>query len=409
MPSPRRTSTLTALLALAVPGLALMAAGPTAPAGAAPLKCQGKPVTIVATDDFSTLKGTDGPDVIHTAGRIFVNVLGGGGDDLVCTTVGDGTEIRGGAGDDTLVEKSQAAQERFWGRTFFFDDAGSDHVVAARTSVLSYGDAPAGVSIDAAGTVVAGDDIDTFEGRPRIQGSRFADHYVGTAGNDWYQSVLGPDPDQRFDNDVINTGAGDDFVRAYGGSVTLGRGDDRAHVVRATVTGGEGKDTITLTEGGRALGGPGADRLDTTLSPFDEERTFYRLSGGPGNDVLSPPAAARRADCPGSCARGSLEGGTGVDTLDLNWRDSVVDLAAGRLRVRGGVSDIGFFERVLGSHYDDVIRGDARRNRFEGIRGADVLVGRGGADVLIGGRGRPDRAVGGAGRDRCEAEVRRSC
>jgi Ca2+-binding RTX toxin-like protein len=411
MRSPRRTSTLTALLALSLPGLALVAGGPAGPAGAAPPECQGQSATIVAVTDRQQLQGTEGADVISTAGFTNVTVRAGGGDDLVCATGRhDSAQIYGDEGDDTLVDVDVRGKRTNYDKdTELFAGPGSDHFIANRDTWIIYKRAAASVSIDAAGTVVDGSDTDTFVGSPKIQGTRFSDTYVGTPGNDRY--VSGDQWNERNDPDIITTGAGDDSVWAFRGSVSLGPGDDFARVSGGTVTGGEGRDDISLRRGGTASGGPGADRLETSSYPSAEiEESRYRLSGGPGNDVLTAPYAwnSDRNGCPRFCARGSLEGGPGMDTLDLNQRRSVVDLAAGRVRVQGGVSKIGFFERVLGSHYDDVIRGDARRNRFEGTRGADVLVGRGGADVLIGGRGR-DRAVGGAGRDRCEAEARRSC
>jgi Ca2+-binding RTX toxin-like protein len=410
MPSPRRTSALTALLALTLPGLALVAAGPVGPAGAAALKCQGQPVTIVATDVGEELQGTAGPDVIHTAGFSSVTVRAGGGDDLVCAAAGTNGRIHGDAGDDTLVDEVRAAEDRHGAGTVFLGGAGADHFVATRSTWISYQDATAGVSIDASGTVVSGADTDTFVGRPKIRGSRLRDHYVGTRGDDLY--ISGPRRDTGQEGDVISSGAGNDLVDAVRGSVDLGPGNDRANGDGATVSGGDGADTITLSQGGTALGGAGADRIEggVILYPGHIEQSLLRLFGGPGDDVISTPHVTRPgvAGCPTRCAQSVLQGGAGTDTLDLDWQDSVVDLALGRARMRGGVAEIRSFERVVGSFFDDVVRGDAGRNRLEGRGRNDLLVGRGGRDVLIGGSGQ-DRAEGGSGRDRCEAEVRRSC
>ncbi|WP_193614175.1 hypothetical protein [Nocardioides lijunqiniae] len=410
------------VLATTGAGIALVAAGPTGSAGAAPTTCQGQPVTIAATADYEELLGTDGDDVISTAGIHNVTVRAMGGDDLVCATAFDRARVYGDGGEDTLVDEGNGdIGGDYDGSNHLVGGAGSDHFVAHRSTWLMYDGALAGLSIDAAaGTVVDGEDTDTFVGRAMITGSRFSDRYIGSSGDDRY--VSGPFGESE-EGDVISTGVGDDQVGAFRSSVNLGPGDDRARVSGGgSVSGGEGADEISLHGGGVALGGPGADRLfgsDFEGSP-PSERTPFRLVGGRGNDVLLPafPNGLQQVDCPSFCARGRLEGGSGVDTLDLEYaRMSVVDLAAGRVRVQGGASTIRSVENVLGSHRADVIRGDARRNRIKsrggddrvaGRGGRDVLIGDRGEDVLVGGRGR-DRADGGEDRDRCQAEVRRSC
>ena len=67
-------------------------------ASAAPAECQGRTATIVS--DGGTVTGTEGDDVISTAGAVNISALGG--DDIICVTLGSG-DVDGGAGSDTLV------------------------------------------------------------------------------------------------------------------------------------------------------------------------------------------------------------------------------------------------------------------------------------------------------------------
>ncbi|WP_193607454.1 hypothetical protein [Nocardioides lijunqiniae] len=385
-------------------------------AGAAVATCRGQAATIVADRDMDTVVGTAGPDVIVTLGFEVVSVQAGDGDDLICSWSGYGGVIQGGEGDDTILVVQGGATQQSPHGTRLMGGPGKDRYSGDRLTTLSYELAEAGVSIDASGSVVDGEDTETFLGPLAMRGSAFADKYDGTPDNDVYDTGMRLDASQTLD--VVRSGGGDDEVTAGpGATVHLGAGDDTARGMGAVVYGGVGDDRIALAYGGTAFGGSGRDRLsgiayvDTTLPSLPRSR----LSGGPGDDVLMPVYSTDDVGfsyCSQGnwawCSRGTLVGGSGVDTLHVPRRGGTVDLAAGRVRVPGGRSEIGFFERVVGSHSRDVMRGDRHRNRFYGRGGADVLVGRGGADELVGGGGR-DRAHGGAGRDRCETEVRRSC
>ena len=75
-------------------------------------------------------------------------------------------------------------------------------------------------------------------------------------------------------------------------------------------------------------------------------------------------------------------------------------------------------EGIQGTTADDVIRGNRLSNKLDGWYGDDRLLGLGRRDsldgnvdddVLLGGGGRPDRADGGNGSDRCVAEDERNC
>jgi len=351
--------------------LALAAAAVTVarPGQAAVAPCQGHEVTISATRDSQEIKGTDGDDVISTAGFDRVTVWDGGGNDLVCATTGR--------------------------HAFLVSGPGSDGFVGGPTTTISYSQATAAVRIDlASGTVVDGADTDTVAGIHRVVGTSYADTFVGSDGDDTFTS-WGAGDAPWDDAVVVRSGAGDDTVRAEGGGdIDLGPGDDEAVVVKGTVDGGAGDDELQLVGSGVANGGPGRDLLTATAGVEDYgpsgEGARLVVNGGAGRDVIAQPSTPGRAD---------VDGGSGRDTLTFGGRRAVVDLAAGSSRTGYGRASLRSIENVVGSSRDDVIRGNSADNRLTGGGGIDVLIGRGGRDT----------AVGGPGRDRCVAEVRRTC
>nr|WP_227464682.1 calcium-binding protein [Nocardioides lijunqiniae] len=382
---------LVVLLATTGAGLALVAAGPTGSAGAAPTTCQGQPVTIVATAGSSTVQGTEGPDVIDGAGRSSLTILGLGGDDVICSGAGTSVTIDGGDGDDELLfvgdgdgeGRGGEGDDRLVDATTYdlnsvtmIPGPGDDTVVGHdRVTRLVFG-GTAGVRILAADGIADGEGHDTFTGIRRFVGTGASDTFVGSESDDSFRG--GPETD---------------------GSTPSGAPD--------VAFGGGGSDFLELV--GRAEGGEGSDGLRV-------HGPNASASGGPGSDrLLLFPGFA----CTSAC-RVSADGGAGVDRVTLNpeYGGVRVNLSSGRASMgASGRASLVNVEDVVGTWYRDVIIGNARRNRLYGEGGRDVLRGRAGADklygangrdVLVGGGGR-DRAVGGLDRDRCQAEVRRSC
>ncbi|MFC6341694.1 hypothetical protein ACFP8W_06895, partial [Nocardioides hankookensis] len=333
--------------------------------------CQGHPVTIAATATGVPVTGTEGSDVIGVGRFTDVQIDAKGGDDIVCG--GRWSTIYGGPGADSFS--------------------------GVPSTTLAYSDAASGVDIDlASGSVLDGGEVDTVAGIHRVQGSPYDDTFVGTAGRDDYNSGDYYTPeleDVLVHGDTVDAGAGDDTVRVRLGDVDLGAGDDLATVAGGTVNGGAGDDELYLVTSGVANGGPGADIIRPSVSTeeFGEPQEDARLlvNGGAGRDVIVHPVAYTVGEfCPGVCAVGDLRGGPGRDVLTFLSRGAV-DLAVGKARSAHSRSQVRSVESVVGSDEDDVLRGNAARNRLVGNGGRDVLVGRGGRDV----------AVGGTGRDRC--------
>lgn len=398
--------------ALAASGLVLTTAGlavTSSPAQAAGEQCQGQDATIVATAAGQTLTGTDGADVIHTAGFTGISVAGGDGADIICAVAGTKADLDGGAGDDVLVDLATGAGT---GRgTKVFAGPGKDEFIGVGSTVLTFERATAGVTVDlAAGTVVDGADNETVTGIHVVRGSAFADTFTGTGAADTYVSSVGTIA--ATDGDTIVTGGGNDTVTAYRGTVDAGTGNDSVLAYGAVVEGGSGRDTLDQRFGGTANGGTGNDTLLAASSTKEGpvEALPSVLNGGDGNDVLSPVFASGAGS---AYVLGAVDGGEGNDILSLvGRRQGVVDLqsgVSGRARVAGGRSTLASIEYVRGSGVRDIIRGDDGPNRFSGNGGDDAINGRDGDDRLDGGPGR-DVVKGGLGDDVCRnAERKRSC
>ena len=201
---------------------------------------------------------------------------------------------------------------------------------------------------------------------------------------------------------VINTGDGDDTVTLPS---DRSLGTDRVQVV-----GGDGADR--LTGAGALSGGPGRDVL--TGSPRDRDI----LAGGGGDDVLRAGDGddvllgdADSADAGSPDAGGGddvIDGGAGSDEVRYSGRKRGVrvDLADREPDGERGERDrLTSIESVTGGQGADVLLGDGASNTLVGFPGDDRLDGRGGDDMLTGGNG-ADSMRGGSGDDRLEGRDR---
>lgn len=231
--------------------------------------------------------------------------------------------------------------------------------------------------------------------------------------------------------DVISAGDGDDLIYGGGGNDTIcaGSGDDR-------VFGGIGSDWVKSGPGeDRLEGGNGSDRLwgesgtDLVLGNRGNDRlysgagardyadgglgddhldggsgNFDQVVGGIGNDeVFGGPG---RGDLlRGDHGADRYDGGSGLRDVAsfavsgfqgpvLGGQGVAVDLSAGRAD-RDGADRLERVEDVIGTAFDDVIRGDSAMNTFYG----------GGGDDQLGASGAADIAFGGAGSDSCDGFV----
>lgn len=232
-------------------------------------------------------------------------------------------------------------------RDFVIGNGAGDVVVSNSGFIGSSGRADIAIELGGTGQRVVlneGDITGSVQlglGTDLVYNTGVIDGDVNTSGGDDYvfQTVTGEITGR------LHTGAGDDVVFNTGaiGTVNLGSGND---LYVATTDGGN------MPEGGRILGGTGADTIragttdDVILGGAGRDRVF----GSDGDDHIS-----------GNGGRDSLFGGEGEDTL-----------------VGGGGKDT-----LGGGNDNDTLYGSSGEDRLIGGRGDDRLSGGSGADVFV--------------------------
>lgn len=328
-------------------------------------------------DDMATITGSNGNDTLAggTVGNDLYSALDGR--DFIFPSAGNDT-LDGGPGDDVAIYDA-ASTFLSNGTTINNTDAAIGGVAAHTVDKRGFG-------------------TDTLIGVESFHGT-FADDaiYLGSAADGTYSI-------DRGGNDLVVAYQGSDstghsFVAGSGNDTYVGSlarddtidysntDEPQAQGIVLSMTGGGtgtasdpwgGTDTFSGIE--RVIGTAFAD-----LITGDDGRN--RFTGGAGDDTLAGGAGDRdqlRYD------REVNRGGTqGVN----------VDLAAGTATDAFGDTDsISGFEQVVGTQFNDTIRGDYASNYFEGSGGSDLLLGGAGDDGLEGNAGN-DTLDGGAGSD----------
>lgn len=180
--------------------------------------------------------------------------------------------------------------------------------------------------------------LDTLTGAILIELTADKDRFQGTVNDDVVNSLAGNDfLKGEAGNDVIDAGADND--RVYGGA-----GED-------TIKGGTGNDYLNAgTENDSLDGGEGRDRL----YGGDGDDT---LTGGSGNDLLK-----------GESGNDSLDGGEGKDRLYGNAGDDTLTGGSGSDRIDGGDGN----DIITGVNADNFIVGEL--DKLYGGAGNDTFV-----------------------------------
>ncbi len=243
-------------------------------------------------------------------------------------------------------------------------------------------------------------------------------------------SLMGPAPTpQPHSNDIIDTGAGDDYA-------TGNRGDD-------FIVGGSGNDTLHGNDGNDMLFGGSSDRsgIASDKAPTKADNDFIdggagddiiygqnghdELIGGAGNDQIWGNSGNDRIDggadddiiyggkdddtisdgigddtvfgdsgddtvIAGANGDDSYTGGSGNDTLDYSQSGSgnlTIDLSKGTVKGDGQNDKINGFETFVSGQGDDTIKGSKHDESIDAGAGDDVIRGYKGADALTGGEG----------------------
>ncbi|MEQ1955521.1 Calx-beta domain-containing protein [Mesorhizobium yinganensis] len=327
------------------------------------------------------------------------NLIGTNHSDGLNGSIG-ANDIRGGTGDDAI--KGYAGNDKLYGQDG--DDLlnggdGADNLSGGTgNDVASYDDALSSVVVDLeTPSVNTGDAAgDTFNSIENLVGSAFSDSLrgnaganvlVGSTGND---SLFGRDANDTLvggsGTDTLSGGLGNDAasyfdalaaVRADLETPAINLGDAAGDTFNSieNLVGSIYSDSLRGNSGANAIaGGAGNDGL----------------YGRDGNDVLS-----------GGAGGDTLSGGLGTDTASYGDATAAVraDLETPSINLGDAAGDTyNSIENLVGSAFNDSLRGDSGKNALTGGNGNDTLLGRAGDDTLVGGAGN-DTLTGGLGKD----------
>ena len=200
-----------------------------------------------------------------------------------------------------------------------------------------------------------------------LYGGTGSDQLFGMAGND---KLYGGDG-----NDLIYGNSGDDELEGGTGSDELRGGTDndvlRGNSGHDTLIGNSGEDTL--------YGGTGNDNL---RGGTDNDI----LRGGSGHDTLDGNSGDDILEL--DSGNDHLKGGGGSDTVDGSGHSRYAKFDLHAKTVKGaGLDTLDGVENVIGTAYNDWIRGDKRDNIIDGGDGNDTIRGQEGDDTLTGGNG----------------------
>ncbi|GAB5468135.1 MAG: hypothetical protein Kilf2KO_11650 [Rhodospirillales bacterium] len=229
-----------------------------------------------------------------------------------------------------------------------------------------------------------GDKISGGDGEDHLFGGFGKDVIVGNVGND---QMFGDQGDDRL---IWNNGDGSDLMDG-------GKGHDQVQVNFDTDLVNDdlqNKDVaeISVTDKGVQFARIEVnDQTERGLFQLDIRNTeTLETNFGDGDDT-----AVIKDEVLEEILL-DLDGGDGEDLLDLSQASDgvAVDLQAGEL----DDSTAENFENVIGTEFDDELKGDEQDNDISGLGGADNILGRAGDDILVGGKG-GDVVNGGRGDD----------
>ncbi len=319
---------------------------------------------LVGNGGADNLVGNGGSDTASyytaTAGVVASLAAGvGSAGDAAGDTYSGIENLRGSAFNDTLTgDASDNILEGGAGADILVGGSGFD--------LASYANAASGVTASLLAGGSSGDATgDTFSQIEGFIGSYFADSLIGDAGENF-----------------IHGGSGDDIIVGGAGADTL--------------SGGIGTDTVDYSASSAAIQvdfklrtGTGGDAEGDNIrsiekvigSAFDDSLVVYFDSADPFD---------------GNFFQG-FDGGGGIDTLDVLYYESYVNLHAGTYGY-SGLQVLFNIENVSGSGGSDYFVGGSGANVLRGRGGYDTLLGREGDDTIYGDDG-DDRIDGGFGAD----------
>lgn len=356
--------------------------------------------TLFGGDGNDTINGQEGSDAIY----------GGNGDDIIRGAANHTTEafsenLVGGQGNDTLL--GAAGDDSLYGQW------GNDSLTAGLGNDLLLGE-------DDDDTLIGEEGNDTLsggDGNDSLFGGADFDSLSGGAGND---HLSGGDGDDTLEgdggNDDLFGGNGDDLLEGGGGNDTL-----RGHSGTDTAVFSVSSSSVSVAGDASALTLTSADGVDVVFNDVenfnfrDQTLTYAEVmaliiptfDGTSGSDLLEGTAAAEQFNGldgndwirPGE-GNDTVDGGDGNDMVDFLGQPEVpgrtnldfmldLDLSAGRASLfNGDVNTLTNIERVTGTIFADVMKGDANDNHLRGQGDYDWFLATEGNDTLEGGNGK---------------------
>lgn len=332
------------------------------------------------TPDNDSISGTSGADTLSGASGADT-IRGQDDNDILAGGLGN-DEIYGGGGNDSM--SGGAGDDYSEGGTGQNTINGGDGF-----DTLSYFSSTAPMVITLGGSVAGSatnsvDINDTLVSIESVRGSLLADTMTGSSFSETFEGRTG--------NDSIDGRDGTDrlaFSRATAGvyvDLVAGVSKDRADAFNGTTADAASVGVDTFTNIERVEGSQYDDYL-SALTMLDNGFLGFGVTPDAGNVSTS------------RSTYNVIAGGRGDDTIIGNGNTEVnfnffsatagvvVDLKAGTAESTWSGSDklYGAFSNVIGTKFDDVIRGDnilLGGEGFNGLAGNDTFVGGGGYDYI---------------------------
>ena len=278
--------------------------------------------------------------------------------------------VAAGSGDDSLTGLDTDSTWTVGATQSYVDNVSGEPLAISGFDNLNGGSGADAFNVSLSATVDlsggAGNDAFAFGDGVAVTGT-----VAGDAGDDTFTF---------FGNLTLPTmmdgGADTDTVDLSGGltpvNFTLDTFQNMEMVIGTT-----GSDTLTGSSADESFAVAGAN--DSGSVGVLIYQSFENLSGGGGSDVFDV------AD--GLGTTGSIDGGTGSDTIDYGDYSTAVsiDMNAGTAtNIGGGISGI---ENAAGGAANDTLTGDDNNNQLTGGDGDDTLTDGHGDDTLVGGLG----------------------
>ena len=310
-------------------------------------------ITAIGGEIANRMVGNDNENVMH----------GAGGDDTLQGSAGQ-DELHGGAGNDRV-----------------FGGVGRD--------MVAFDDATAAVQIDLAQRMAVGEGDDTLTSIENARGSDHDDLLSGTDGKNFLSGGEGADTIRGLNgDDRLNGGGGSDILDGGDGVDTLGfagsiMGVTVDMVLNTAQVGGDTDffmniEVVNGSEHNDHITGNGAD--NTLRGGVGDDSLF----GGAGDDLFVGGAGADQFDGGEGMNTVSYAGSAEGVSVYLNFPDEpgIFSDAAGDRFLN--------IQNLIGSDFNDSLRGNDQTNALYGADGGDYLQGFDGTDLVFGGAGNDD-------------------